>query len=347
MLIYDYKMSSASIVPAFIRQLELCKLQTTETVIFLSDSSSPREVLDAGLTACAIKGAAAYEVRVVSGTDMQYIGANPLEAPGLIEAFKQADLVVSFVAGFFSPWERAVREAGGRILNVLDVPQMLLTLQGTARLKEVALATLEQIRNCKMIHVTSDAGTDFSYDVDHTGPYLCHYGAADEPGRMDQWGQGMMATFPVDGSARGRVCVQPGDMWALPFGRLVRTPIELTIEEGYVVDIQGGHDATLFRNWLTECKTDASDMNPFAVSHLGWGLNPAASYQEVVTYDGRSDHWNAAVRALPGSFLFSTGPSHKRKTRGHIDMPLMGCSVAIDDRLVIQQGRLIDSDMIV
>ena len=345
MLTFDSKVSSATIVPAFIKQLRLCKLESTETVLFLTDDSSPRELVEAGLVACTSLGSACYEVRVPSGPDVRYVGANPYEAPGLREAFERVDLVVSFVVGFFSGWEHAVRESGGRILNILDVPWMLLKLQGDENFKRVALAAQRQVQATKVIRVTSAAGTDFSYEVDHSAPHLCHYGAADEPGHMDEWGQCMMGAFPVDGTANGTVVVQPGDLWALPYMRIVQSEIKLEVREGYVRSVTGGLDAHLFRAWLDECKSSESDMDPYAVSHLGWGMNPRASYHDVVNFEHKMDHLVAAVRGLPGSYLFSTGPSHKRKTKGHIDMPLLGCTVMLDGRPVIENGRIVDPEM--
>jgi 2,5-dihydroxypyridine 5,6-dioxygenase len=344
--VFDYKMTSAAIVPSFIRQLQLCNVKPTENVIFLTDSSSPRDFVAAGMAACQVIGCSAVEVNTGEGADARASYSDPLKAPGLIEAFKGADLVVSFVIGFFSTWERAVREAGGRVLNILDVPTTLVELQGGPELKRVARAGQAQLSKTKTIHVTSKAGTDFSYEVDHELGYLCHYGAADEPGQMDCWGQTMIACFPVEGSARGVVVAEPGDLWAQPFMRVIQDEIRLEVADGHVNSIEGGLDASLFRNWLGDCKTSESDRDPYAVSHLGWGLNPRASYHDVINYNARWDHLAALVRALPGSFLFSTGPSPRRKTSGHIDMPLMNCSVAMDNRLVIENGRLIDPDMI-
>ena len=347
MLTFESKMSPASIVPAFIKQLQFCDLKPGETVLFLTDDSSPRETVEAGLAACTALGNACYQVRVPSGPDVRFVGANPYEAPGLLEAFRKVDLVVSFVVGFFSGWERAVRESGGRILNILDAPSMLLKLQGHTGFKRVALAAKRQVQAAKTIRVTSAAGTDFSYEVDHNAPYLCHYGAADEPGHMDEWGQCMMSAFPVDGTTSGTVVARPGDMWALPYMRLVQSEIRIEIREGYVRKVSGGLDARLFEDWLAECKTSDSDLDPYAISHLGWGMNPNASYHDVINFEHKMDHLVAAVRGLPGSFLFSTGPSYKRKTRGHIDMPLLGCTVTLDGRAVVRDGRIVEPELMV
>ena len=80
---------------------------------------------------------------------------------------------------------------------------------------------------------------------------------------------------------------------------------------------------------------------------LGWGMNPNASYHDVINFEHKMDHLVAAVSGLPGSFLFSTGPSYKRKTRGHIDMPLLGCTVTLDGRAVVRDGRIVDPELMV
>jgi 2,5-dihydroxypyridine 5,6-dioxygenase len=88
-------------------------------------------------------------------------------------------------------------------------------------------------------------------------------------------------------------------------------------------------------------------MNPYAVSYLGWGMNPQASYHDVINFEQRMDHLVTLVRGLRGSYLFSTGSAHNRKTRGHIDMRMMVCTVALDGRVLIKDGKIIDPEMIV
>ena len=49
--------------------------------------------------------------------------------------------------------------------------------------------------------------------------------------------------------------------------------------------------------------------------------------------------------------MFSTGPNTqgggKRSTRGHYDVPLRDCSVALDNQVIIEKGKLVDPKMIV
>jgi 2,5-dihydroxypyridine 5,6-dioxygenase len=57
----------------------------------------------------------------------------------------------------------------------------------------------------------------------------------------------------------------------------------------------------------------------------------------------------AAARTFPGNFLFSTGPNSqgggKRTTRGHYDVPMRDCSIELDGRVVVKDGRIVDEAM--
>ena len=57
----------------------------------------------------------------------------------------------------------------------------------------------------------------------------------------------------------------------------------------------------------------------------------------------------AAARTFPGNFLFSTGPNSqgggKRTTRGHYDVPMRDCTIALDDKVIVDKGRIVDSAM--
>jgi len=180
---------------------------------------------------------------------------------------------------------------------------------------------------------------------------MSQYGMADEPGRFDHWGVGLLHTFPNEGSARGRVVVQPGDIVVLPYCRYVQDRIDLEIEGGHITSIKGGLDAMLMRDWLSEGKTGPDDRDPFAISHLGWGLNPQCRWDSIALFGDAPEHNRAAVRSFPGNFLFSTGPNSqgggKRMTRGHYDLPMRDCTIALDGNVVVKDGRPVDPKMIV
>jgi 2,5-dihydroxypyridine 5,6-dioxygenase len=103
------------------------------------------------------------------------------------------------------------------------------------------------------------------------------------------------------------------------------------------------------RDWLEDGKSSAGDRDPYAVSHLGWGLNPQALWYGIALNGDEPETSRAAARTFPGNFLFSTGPNSqgggKRTTRGHYDVPMRDCTIELDGNVVVERGRIADPAM--
>jgi len=267
---------------------------------------------------------------------------------GTLEALMAADMILIFHVPLFSKWLREVQAKGVRVQMVIDAPDDLYQLQSPPGLKEAILHAQDLYRATREVRVTSKAGTDFTYRCGEY-PVMSQYGMADEPGRFDHWGVGLLHTFPNEGSANGRVVIAPGDIVILPYCRYVVDPITLDIREGHIVKIEGGVDAALMREWLAEGQTGPTDRDPYAVSHCGWGLNPQCRWDAIALYGDAPERARAAARSFPGNFLFSTGPNTqgggKRTTRGHYDAPMRNCTIALDGRVVVEDGRIVDPAM--
>jgi 2,5-dihydroxypyridine 5,6-dioxygenase len=127
--------------------------------------------------------------------------------------------------------------------------------------------------------------------------------------------------------------------------------VALEIRDGHIVKIEGGLDAKLMRDWLEDGKSGESDRDPYAISHLGWGMNPQARWYGIALNGDDPERSRAAARVFPGNFLFSTGPNTqgggKRSTRGHYDVPMRDCTVALDNEVIIEKGKLVDLKMVV
>lgn len=337
----------AELASTFRKQFELCALKPGETLVLVTDIGTDRQLIDAAFAAARELRAVAYEVHVRSGTDDRYMQSDPFSAPGLVEALAKANLIVTFFVAFFSAWERAATAAGARILTILEDGSQLARTLPTPELKTAVLAAGKRLSGTRTVQVLSDAGTDFSWEVDHDLPVPALYGMADEPGTLTMWGQGMVACFPEEGSARGRVVIQPGDVWILPYARMVQTQIDVQVRDGFIRSIEGGVDAFAFRRFLESARLSENDMDPYAISHLGWGLNPQASWDEILLHENDTRYLQNTMRSYPGNFLFSTGPSPKRKTRGHIDLPMNSCTILLDGDVVVDRGRIVAPEMIV
>ena len=270
------------------------------------------------------------------------------QCKGTLEAVCAADLVVIFHVPLFSRWLKTVMDGGTRVLMIIDAPDALAQLMSPPGLKEACKYAESLYRKTRGVRVTSDAGTDLAYSCGEY-PVMTQWGYADERGHFDHWGAGHIHTFPNEGSTEGTVVMRPGDIVILPYCRYVTDQVTLTIREGHVVEIEGGLDAKLMRDWLADGKSGPDDRDPYAVSHLGWGMNPQALWYGIALNGDEPEVSRAAARTFPGNFLFSTGPNSqgggKRTTRGHYDVPMRDCTIELDGRVVVKDGRIADASM--
>ena len=186
------------------------------------------------------------------------------------------------------------------------------------------------------VTVRSDAGTDLTIDVTDTrGAGV--WGYCDRPGHFAHWPGGLVLCFPKAGAVNGTLVMDAGDV-NLTFKRYLESAITFQIENDYVTDIAGsGVDADLFREYIAAW----GDREAYAVSHVGWGMNPAARWDALTMYDKR-DINGTELRAFAGNFLYSTGANEaaKRYTLGDFDLPIRNCTIGLDDRVVVEKGRL-------
>ena len=341
----------ASIPSLFRKQFELCKVKKGETVILLSDLNTRREYILAAFAAAADLGAHAYEIGVSRSPDWLRIGVDIVgEAKGMKDALVQGDLIVAFHPPNFSNWQKQVRAAGGRVLSIADSPDVLARLISPPGLKPAVLHAAERWCNAKEIQLLSDAGTNLRW---RRGEFKvkAQYGFADQPGGFDAWGAGHITNFPDEGSANGTVVLQPGDMWILPYIRAIENTVKLEVRDGFIRSVEGGLDAKAFTNWLDCNRRSKDDLDPYAVSHLGFGMHPNAHWDQIMRHGNDYEELHISARSFAGNFLFSTGPNTdmggKRDTKGHIDAPMCGCTVLLDGEVVMEKGQFVDPKLVV
>jgi len=121
----------------------------------------------------------------------------------------------------------------------------------------------------------------------------------------------------------------------------VQEPIRVTVEQGFVRNIEGGLDAELLSAYMASF----DDPEAYAMSHIGWGLQPRAQWTTLAMYD-REATIGMDARAFEGNFLFSFGPNNEaggtRTTACHIDIPLRRCTVSLDGDTVVRHGKVLD-----
>jgi 2,5-dihydroxypyridine 5,6-dioxygenase len=260
--------------------------------------------------------------------------------PGVLAALKAAPLVVDLTLEglLHAPELKEILAAGTRVMMISNEhPDALERLvprdEDEARVK----SAVRRARAAREMRVTSAAGTDLTVRMEGAATAGV-WGWTDRPGTVAHWPGGVVVSFPRAGGVRGTLVLDAGDV-NLTFKRYLDRPVRLTLEEDHVTAIEGeGTDAELMRRYLAAW----GDRSAYAVSHVGWGLNERARYEALAFYD-REDTNGTELRCFAGNFLFSTGANEfaGRYTEGHFDLPVRGCTIALDGEPVVIEGRVV------
>jgi 2,5-dihydroxypyridine 5,6-dioxygenase len=281
--------------------------------------------------------------KALSRDALAYLGETPLTGnPAAIAALKASDLVIDLMTLLFSPEQIDILESGTKILLAVEPPEVLVRTVPTEADRARVLAASERLKKAKTMRVVSAAGTDVTFELGEF-PTISEYGYVDEPGRWDHWPSGFLFTFANEGGSNGTIVVDTGDI-VLPQKSYTTAPIKLTIEKGYARKIEGGIDAQLLAEYMATFK----DPEAYAMSHIGWGLQPRCHWSTLAMYD-KEQTIAMDARAFEGNFLFSLGPNNeaggKRTTACHIDIPLRNCTVMLDGEVVVDKGKVVDTGL--
>lgn len=332
---------------AFETVLRRCALQQGDTVAVLSESQSRPVLVQLALLAAARVGCRAFSLVLPTVFETKDPVARSTGASNAIQniapvvaALAASTLVVDCtVEGLMhAPELPAILKGGARVVYVSNEhPEALARLVPDSSLEPLVKEHIKRLRGAKTMRVTSSAGTDLAISLAGavTGG---NWGYTTRPGTMTHWPGGLALAFPAAGSVNGRLVLAEGDV-NLTFKRYLERPVSLTVENDYVTRVEGaGVDAELMRSYIAAW----GDKEAYAVSHVGYGLNAAARWDSMALYDKR-DFNGTELRAFAGNFLYSTGANEVagRHTRGHFDLPLRNCTVALDGTAVVEQGRLV------
>ena len=258
----------------------------------------------------------------------------------LLPALAACDLIVDVtVEGMLHSKElQTLVKQGGRLLMISNEhPEVLERCMPDPALKPKVDKSLELMSRAAVMTVTSAAGTNLSAKI-KDAPLRGGAGYLTSKDQVAYWPAGLALFFPLAQSVDGIVILEPGDV-NLTFKKYFETRVTLQIEDDFVVSIEGsGLDADLMRMYYEGW----SDSKAYAISHLGWGLNPRARWEALMMYD-KGQVNGTELRAIAGSFLISTGANEfaNRYTKCHFDLPMRNCSVKLDDLEVINEGRLV------
>ena len=332
---------------AFETVLRRCAVQPGDTVAILAETQSRPVLPQLARLAAARIGVRSFTLTLPSVLSTAH---PPARSTGASDALQGIAPVVAALAGstlvvdctveglMHAPELPAILQGGARVIYISNEhPEALARLLPDEATEARVKAHVKRLRGARRMTVRSDAGTELAISLE--GAVVGgNWGYSTRPGTMTHWPGGIALAFPAAGSVHGTLVLAEGDV-NLTFKRYIESPITLTIENDHVTRIDGrGVDAELMRSYIAAW----GDREAYAVSHVGYGLCDAARWDSMALYDKR-DFNGTELRAFAGNFLYSTGANEVagRYTLGHFDLPMRRCTVALDDTVVVDDGRVV------
>lgn len=328
----------------FTAELELCKVNEGETVAVLTTGTIRSDYAQAFLLAARNLGATAFHINIADNPTANaagVIGRTPLAGNRpAVEALKSADMVIDLMGMLFTQEQLELQAAGVRILLVVEAFHILKQMFPTPERRRRVEAGAQMLKEAKELRFTSAAGTDMRYPLGQY-PVMTQYGYTDTPGRWDHFPSAFLFTNGNDGGVEGRVVLQPGDTLCA-FKRYVETPVTIEVRDGHVKSIEGaGLEAALLRDYMASF----NDPRGYAISHIGWGLHERANWYHMLATNRLQEERIMNSLSFYGNVLFSTGPNTElggdNDTACHLDIPMRNCSFFLDDKQIVDSGRVI------
>jgi 2,5-dihydroxypyridine 5,6-dioxygenase len=335
------ELSSSNLVALFVDELQLCKVQIGESVLIFTDPAFPQPSYPpAAFAAAKVVGAIPYLLTASSD--------DPFTSRVVREAWLKADLVLgmSTVPRGIGSWmytdtcDEALAN-GARVLMVQEPPDPLRRMKPHPEVMARTRAGALRIQAARKIRVTSPGGSDFTMRKDGRKGHG-QWGIADEPGRWDHWPSGLVGCAPLEESAEGIYVIAPGDV-LLGQWRTAATPVRLHLKQGRVIEIEGGSDAMLLRDYLESF----DDPNAYRLSHAGWGTDHRADWRQLGM---DSESFYGSVMVALGRNLFNApaplcGFGGANPSRAHYDICCRNCSLWLDGDLIVDNGKLVPEDL--
>lgn len=333
-------------IRTFEKIFQACKVAPGEAVRILTETDS--RAINVALAELALARLGAIPVRI-NVPSLPVTTPVPVRSTGASHVIQQIRPVMQALSGeglivdltveglLHSPELPQLLQSGARVIMVSNEhPEILERLTTDLDMTAPVKNAVRMLAKGRQMHVTSAAGTDLRISLENAKVGGV-WGGADRPGLVQHWPGGICLAFPAARSVNGTLVMNVGDV-NLTFKRYLESPVTLRIEDDYVVAIEGqGLDAELMRSYMAAW----NDREAYAVSHVGWGMNPAARWDALQMFD-KAETNGTELRAFAGNFLYSTGANDVagRHTLGHFDLPMRHCTVSVDDLMVVREGVL-------
>ena len=328
--LYEFELGKA----ADILTRELFKLKEGETFVITADTESDERVVEATARAAFVCGAKPMVIWLASPLGVGKAADPMLPQEALVGALKGADAWVEFNNEWLlysTTYDIAMKENSKlrylclvgmnadmmvRCIGRIDYPSLGKFLEKLSSLTSAA----------KEVRITTPAGMDVAFKNTPRGRAGYALGYADTPGAHMMAGQ--IGWGIQNETIEGKI-VFDGSL-VPPIG-LLKEPIELTIEKGAIMKIEGGKDAVEYEAWLRHF----NDPNMLKIAHVCYGFNPGAKLTGDIVEDERV--W--------GCVEWGIGNMVWRPAASHSDGICLNASVWLDGEQILDKGKSVHPEL--
>jgi len=254
------------------------------------------------------------------------------EPPRVVAAaMKAADVViqpVTYAMTHTDATQEALR-AGARVLVLRGVTEDIMTsgamLADYDKVERITQQVARLLTEARTARVRTPAGTDLTLGLAGRSA-VALTGRVGGPGTFAAMPDGEAAISPVEGTAQGTLVVEH----TMDSLGLLDQPIRMTVRDGRVTEIAGGESASRLRAMIAAADRNATNIAEFAI-----GTNDKARLIGSMTEDKK--YWGSVHVAIGDNHVIGGTVVSEL----HLDGLLLCQTVALDGRVVVQEGRLL------
>lgn len=337
----DYFLERAKVSQTMIQ--DMFQVKPGETVAITGDTGSDREFADAIAAATFAAGGIPLIMWIPKAAHDGQAGMKDWPSEALTAALSNVNVWIelnSSVLLYSDIWEKAFANNKKLRYTVLadSTIQSLMRVFTTFDIKTLGLF-LSKVRDmamkAKTIRITSENGTDVSYDLDLN--YLFDYDDGDLS--MPKFGTapGYVNIVPKTNTMRGNI-VFDLLMNANVYG--TDNKVEFIMKNGNISEIKGGAEADKFKAYLA----DFQDENMYKISHNMFGFNPGVrSLCGEIVEDERV--WGGVDFGF-GHTSPMDMPPLGQPAKSHFDGVVGKVSIFLDNIQIVNNGDVCHPDLI-
>ena len=321
---------------------EVFGVKEKETVVITCDTKSDPVLVQSVAAAVYSAGGFPTVIAIATPNGVGKAADPDIPVEVLTAALSKTDVWIEFNAQWLlysTPFEIAMdKNEKLRYMCLVDfTPELLIRTVGnveTAKLKDFMEAFGRRQRQVKQMRVTTPAGTDVSFLLDPAHTVAVDCGKADVPGFHMCPGQ--LNVIPKFGTVNGKI-VFDGTITP-PFGHVPSKPVELTVENGVIVRIEGGTEAAEYEKFLKSF----NDEGMLKMAHIAYGFNPGAKLSGNVVEDERV--WGCTEWGI-GYVSAIEAPPAGQSAVSHTDGICLNSTVYFDGKLIMKDGVIVDTEL--